>query len=292
MTKIEWTEKSWNPIVGCSVTSPGCTNCYAMKMAYRLEHNFETPHYAGTTKMVNRNAVWTGQVNLAPNHILTAPIRRKRPTTYFVNSMSDLFHEDVPDEWIDTIFETIEWCDVRDLGHIFQILTKRSERMRDYMVKHYGYLGRGPSNCWLGVSAEDQKRADERIPYLLDTPAVVRFVSAEPLLGPIEFGCIYDQRENVRQINALEGRWYHLHDDDLEGTETGKIDWIIVGCESGPKRRPMNEDWVHFIKNQCAPPNVSTKFFYKQSIENGKIVKLPELDGRQWTQIPEIAANG
>lgn len=146
MTKIEWTEKTWNPIVGCSIVSPGCTNCYAMKMAARLEAmagdglddngyavrgTGPLDHYRGTTKRSKAGAVWTGKVALAPDHIITAPLRRRKPTMYFVNSMGDLFHEDVPDEWIDRVFAVMTMCP----QHTFQVLTKRSARMLDYVSR-------------------------------------------------------------------------------------------------------------------------------------------------------------
>ena len=209
MTKIEWTGKTWNPIVGCSIVSPGCTNCYAMKMAARLEAMGDAAvkackavpaaHYAGTTKWVNGKPGWTGKVALAPDDILTKPLRTRKPTTWFVNSMGDLFHEDVPDEWIDRVFAVMALCP----QHTFQVLTKCSARMQAYMTRgddeHGDYFERlsdaavaltsSPCaahvesvnwplpNVWIGVSAEDQKRADERIPDLLATPAAVRFVS-------------------------------------------------------------------------------------------------------------------
>lgn len=216
-TKISWTNETWNPIVGCSLASPGCTNCYAMNMAWRQEHGFKTPHYAGTTKKVNGNAVWTGKIAMAPDSTLTKPLKRRKPTMYFVNSMSDLFHEDVPDEWIDRVFAVMALCP----QHTFQVLTKRADRMRNYLSSgratavgmaalelvcqslaeneksrvgsgiiltgDIAHLKDWPlPNVWLGVSAEDQRRADERIPVLLDTPAAVRFVSIEPQLEHID----------------------------------------------------------------------------------------------------------
>lgn len=128
-SKIEWTEQTWNPLVGCTIVSPGCTHCYAMKDAYRKGFNPKTPSYHGLTKQVNGNAVWTGEVRQAPEATLLAPLRRKKPTMYFVNSMSDLFHESVPDEWIDRIFAVMALTP----QHTYQVLTKRAERMRDYV---------------------------------------------------------------------------------------------------------------------------------------------------------------
>ncbi len=300
MTSIEWTEKSWNPIVGCSIISKGCRSCYAMKMAYRQEYGFKTPHYAGTTKKVNGNAVWTGKLNFAPKHILLEPLNRKKPTTYFVNSMSDLFHEDMSDDWIDRIFAVMALSP----QHTFQVLTKRPERMKLYFragLKHQHICAEmdkltggdlmPPSlplkNVWLGVSAEDQKRADERIPHLLNTPAAVRFVSAEPLLGPIDLeypkGVFPDG-----PTMCCNGYECGCMGRPIDAPLIHGLDWVIVGCESGHKKRPMNEDWVRNIRGQCE--EWQTKFFYKQSIENGKKIARPFLDGRQWTQIPEIAA--
>ncbi len=303
MTKIEWTEQTWNPIVGCSIVSPGCTNCYAMKMARRIGRMSATqfPHYDGLTKMVNGNAVWTGKLAQAGDHILTAPLRRRKPTMYFVNSMSDLFHEDVPDEWIDRVFAVMALTP----QHTFQVLTKRAARMRRYMAapgverRIYElvcdlvtvdriadviliapgtddriappgtriYLGRWPlSNVWLGVSAERQQEADARIPDLLATPAAVRFVSAESLLGPIDF-----TRIGIRcatggsmHLDSLTGRVRDLSgfEPRQDGERANAIDWIIVGGESGAGARPMHPDWVRSIRDQCTA--AGTAFFFKQ----------------------------
>jgi protein gp37 len=222
-SKIEWTEETWNPIVGCSILSPGCIHCYAMPMAARIEainaalvaegKPPQSPQYDGTTKKVNGSAVWTGKIALAGEHILLQPLKRKKPTTYFVNSMGDLFHEDCPDEWIDRVFAVMALCP----QHTFQVLTKRAARMRDYcsatyhaagrwnaavdidckihlpeMHPCYGMLAAGKPlpwplpNVWLGVSTERQKEANERIPELLRTQAAVRFISYEPALGPLD----------------------------------------------------------------------------------------------------------
>ena len=261
MSKIEWTEATWNPIAGCSVVSPGCTNCYAMRQAHRLASNPATPHYASTTQMSRGGPVWTGKIGVAPDKVLTAPLRRRKPTTYFVNSMSDLFHEAVPDDVIDRVFAVMTLCP----QHRFQILTKRPDRMRGYvsslhamavtegrvekaaedMIEAMGYDGGGASsrvfeavhdglpNVWLGVSIEDQRRADERIPHLLAMPAAVRFLSCEPLVGPV----------------------------NLEHFLSG-IDWVIVGGESGPGARPMHPDWARTIRDQCSAAGVP--FFFKQ----------------------------
>lgn len=264
-TGIEWTDATWNPIAGCSIVSPGCTNCYAMKMAHRIEAmaagSGKQTHYAGTTQPSKAGAVWTGKVNLAPDNIVKQPLRWTRPRRIFVNSMSDLFHEDVPDEWIDRIFGVMSLTP----QHTYQILTKRPERMRDYLsqerpsildeallrddflhgwhsrlafVQKEGLHGWPLPNVWLGVSVEDQRHA-MRIPHLLDTPASVRFISAEPLLGPLE---IQNYLNKLGRCNAL--------------------DWVIVGGESGPGSRPMHPDWARGLRDQCQAAGVP--FFFKQ----------------------------
>ncbi len=291
MSKIEWTGKTWNPLAGCSVVSPGCTKCYAMRMAARLAamagdglddngyavrgHN-PLAHYRGLTKPSKAGPVWTGKVALAPENTLFEPIRRKKPTTYFVNSMSDLFHEDVPDEWIDRIFAVMALCP----RHTFQVLTKRSARMRAYCNGQWarrealgvlmgeiggderegwyapesdgkrGWIGMCVPlpNVWLGVSCEDQRRADERIPDLLATPAAIRFISAEPLLAPLD----------IRAY--LEG--VTLNDFLDQSQDAPRLDWIIVGGESGHGARPMKREWAEDIVRQCREANVAC--FVKQ----------------------------
>lgn len=313
-TNIEWTEQSWNPIVGCSIVSPGCTNCYAMKMAHRLQAMAEADkprwtekgvgvgHYAGTTKVVNGNAVWTGKLALAPDHVLTAPLRRKKPTTYFVNSMGDLFHEDCPDEWIDKVFAVMALTP----HHTFQVLTKRADRMRVYMTRRddrgrhasmtYAALmaatGRydAPTldlrswplpNVWMGVSAEDQRRAEERVPLLLDTPAAIRFVSAEPLLGRIDFRkLMLDEHTWVDAITGYHSQQRGPGPVDQVFKEftplppkTGRLHQIITGGESGPNARPMHPQWPRDIHKQCS---ILAAFFHKQ---NGEYASVSAVEG-------------
>jgi protein gp37 len=199
-TKISWTNETWNPLVGCSLASPGCTNCYAMNEAWRKSFNVKTPQYRGVVKQVKGHSVWTGEVHFV-EHKLRDPLGWRRPRMVFVNSMSDLFHESVPDEWIDRIFAVMALAP----QHTFQVLTKRAERMRQWfgnpdradnvgleMLAIAGKLPYGHRrvpwplpNVWLGVSAEDQERWNERKAHLRNTPAVVRFASFEPLLGKI-----------------------------------------------------------------------------------------------------------
>ncbi|MGB0410161.1 MAG: phage Gp37/Gp68 family protein [Pikeienuella sp.] len=286
MSKIEWTERTWNPIVGCSVTSPGCTNCYAMGMAARIERMGGAPQYDGLTTPSKAGPVFNGKVALAEKALL-GPLKRKKPTMWFVNSMGDLFHENVPDEWIDRVFAVMALTP----QHTYQVLTKRSARMREYVTQLPGYTWRlfnsakdagiegiadklqrfhqPLPNVWLGVSAEDQTRADERIPDLLDTPAAVRFVSYEPALGPIDFQTIPhgDLRPYPGTINALNGK-HHMPED--HANEPGgayfqapyKLDWIIAGGESGKSARPMHPDWARQTRDQC--DEAGTAFFFKQ----------------------------
>lgn len=286
MTGIQWTEETWNPTVGCSLVSPGCTNCYAMTQAARIvKMNAGTAtHYAGTVRRVNDKEVWTGKVAVAPDHIFEKPLHRGKPTLYFVNSMSDLFHEEVPDHVIDRVFAIMEAGEFDyklDLAphfiprHRFQVLTKRPERMLAYtkarQAKKQAYADRfkgcptaemrtSPaaieaqirvrpfSNIWLGVSVEDQKRADERIPVLLETPAAVRFLSVEPMLGPIGIAEAWPTRDGP------------------------KIDWVICGGESGPGARPFNLAWARVLRDQCIAGRIA--FFMKQMGSNPVDVAL------------------
>lgn len=323
---IEWTDATWNPVVGCSIVSPGCTHCYAMGMAARIQRMTPGSHYAGTTVDSKTGPVWTGRLELAPEHILTAPLRWKRPRRIFVNSMGDLFHTNVPRRWIDQVFAVMALAP----QHTFQVLTKRADAMRNYMI-HPGtarrvheiacdmamrldlnviliapgvderrappgprvYLGTWPlPNVWLGVSAERQEEADARIPQLLATPAAVRFVSAEPLLGPIDFRRLDlsidtfqdcgghpdphwpPDSQDATWLDAIEGDFRaearspsgdRLGDIDpglrISGEGRG-LDLVIVGGESGPKARPMHPDWARDIRDQCA--DAGTTFFFKQ----------------------------
>lgn len=297
MTQIEWTHlpgfkgESWNPIVGCSVVSPGCTNCYAMKFANaRLDGNANAPQYAGTTRRVNGKPVWTGQVGRARDESFTAPLRARKPRCYFVNSMGDLFAENVPDEWIDQVFAVMSLSP----QHRFIVLTKRPERMRDYLLRQLDRCDGEDGivddliavaelagvdwreavdawplpNVWLGVSVEDQARADERIPLLLDTPAAVRFISAEPLLGPVNLNhmkfvdTVEANGATERGFeSALNGRRFDpFAECDDEGHP--KLDWVICGGESGPGARPMHPGWARSLRDQCAAAGVP--FFFKQ----------------------------
>jgi protein gp37 len=269
-TKIEWTDATWNPITGCSVVSPGCTNCYAMRLAgTRLAHHESR---AGLTRDTKAGPVWTGQVRFNEQW-LDQPLRWKKPRMIFVCAHGDLFAENVPDAWIDKVFAVMALAP----QHTFQVLTKRSARMREYMVENPGFrirtamqaIRRQPviemdwplPNVWLGVSVEDQKRADERIPDLLATPAAIRWISAEPLLGPVNLRRLRIAPDHHTIIDALSG--YALSDKwSGSGHERTKLDWVVVGGESGPGARPMHPDWARFLRDQCAAAGVA--FHFKQ----------------------------
>jgi protein gp37 len=219
-TGISWCDATWNPTRGCSRVSEGCWNCYAMRMA----HRFSGPGrpYEGLTRMTPHGVDWTGEVRFVPE-VLDWPLRQRKPLRIFVDSMSDLFHPSVSDEDIDRVFAVMK----RALRHTFIVLTKRAGRMAGYVS-----LTEVLPNVVLGVSCEDQQRADERIPLLLQTPAVRRCVSLEPLLGPID----------------LRPSWLAGYD---------YRDWVIVGGESGPKARPCHVEWIRSIKDQCQTAGVA-----------------------------------
>lgn len=243
-TGIEWTDATWNPVTGCSKVSAGCKHCYAEREWPRMTRL--VPAYAGRE--------FTDVRTHADR--LDQPLRWKKPRMIFVNSMSDLFHPDVPFEFIERVFETMasaHW-------HVFQILTKRADRMREFMRDMPMTL----PNVWLGVSVEDQEAADERIPLLLDTPAAVRWISAEPLLGPVRlsglFGLITDD-EDVR-IDALNGTFITSRYQEEPTPLGARIDWVVVGGESGPNARPMHPQWARDLRDQCAQAGVP--FLFKQ----------------------------
>ncbi len=288
MSKIEWTDRSdWNAIRGCTRISDGCVNCYAEAIAARFSGPGEPFHsFATRTPGGSR---WTGKVALIEERLML-PLRWRKPARVFVNSAFDLFHEAVPDDWIDMVFAVMALAP----QHTFQVLTKRSKRMRewasderdrmiarkcvdlwldrkttpgdDWPVETVGDIDRPDDlklrawplpNVWLGVSAERQQEADERVPDLLVTPAAKRFVSAEPLLGPIDFTNINPPD------NGYGGRAHGVdalskHNRVLRGV----LDWVIAGGESGPNARPMHPDWARAIRDQCAGANVP--FFFKQ----------------------------
>jgi len=240
-SKIEWTEQSWNPVTGCTKVSLGCKNCYAEVMAKRLQA-MDVPGYENGF-----------EVTMMPDR-LSQPLERQKPTVYFVNSMSDLFHEKVTVEFIDRVFDTI-W---KSPQHIYQILTKRAERMAEYCENH-----QVPSNAWMGVSVEDRKHGLPRIYELRKINCTIRFISAEPLL------------EDLGKINL-----------------TG-IHWVIVGGESGQNARPMNKEWAVNIQKQCLEKNIA--FFFKQwggwgsdGVKRHKKANGKVLQGKVWNEMPYV----
>lgn len=233
-SRIEWTEYTWNPVTGCTKISAGCKNCYAEKMAVRLKA-------MGIARYENGF-----RTTLHPD-LLKQPFTWKQPRIVFVNSMSDLFHESVPAAFIRRMFFVMNTCQ----QHTFQVLTKRSERL-----KELADVLKWTPNIWMGVSVEDD-RVTHRISDLADTPAQVKFLSCEPLIGPVP---------------------------DLP---LNNIDWVIVGGESGPRCRPMREEWVRDIRNQCETTGVH--FFFKQwgGVQKKRLGRL--LDGRTWDEMPTLA---
>jgi protein gp37 len=237
---IEWTDATWNPVTGCTKITAGCVNCYAARFSERFRgvagHAFETGF----------------DLTLRPER-LAQPLAWRRPRMIFVNSMSDLFHKEVPRTFIDQVFDTMEKAD----HHTFQVLTKRSSLMRDYLKRRYG-KELAPKHIWLGVSVEDAAAAS-RIRHLQQSPANVRFISAEPLIGPIG------------QV-------------DLTG-----VHWLIAGGESGPGARVMHIDWARDIRDQCAEQDVA--FFFKQWGGFRPKTGGRDLDGRQWNELPMPVAS-
>lgn len=265
-TSIEWTDATWNPIAGCSLVSPGCKRCYAMRVAARMERLGQA-RYAGLTLDTDAGPVWNGTVRLV-EQALALPLQWRRPRHIFVNSMSDLFHEGVPDDVIDSVFAVMALAP----RHTFQVLTKRADRMRRYISQPvqrgaagYEHVERPwpLPNVWLGVSVEDQPRADERVHELRLTPAAIRFISAEPLLGPIDLTRINDvstvATDALRGIRVQPNRHGEPIDDDQP---MGRIDWVIAGGESGPGARPMHPDWARSLRDQCQAAGVA--FHFKQ----------------------------
>jgi protein gp37 len=295
-TKINWTEHSWPVVVGCDAVSAGCANCYAALMAARLEAieraRGEVGPYTGLATRQGNHAKWTGAVRLNEK-VLTAPLRRRKPTRFFASPMGDLFHPAVTDAMLDRIFAVMALCP----QHTFQVLTKRPDRMGEYIASTGTKLGRQyeirqaiedltpfPAdkfgshietcraktrvsgtfserpplpNVWLGTSIENQRTADERIPHLLATPAAVRFLSCEPLLGLPDIGWALP-RNPIEIAAGFLSRGHFA-----PALETLRpLDWVIAGGESGPHARPMHPDWVRSLRDQCATTGVP--FLFKQ----------------------------
>ena len=351
-TAIEWTDKTWNPIIGCSKLSAGCQNCYAVTMANRLAHNPSTPQYAGMTRSAT---TWAGVTRLVEG-VITDPFKWRKPQRVFVGSMTDMFHPATPDAWRDKVLAVAALCPHLD----FIFLTKRADlmceyftaphrpgqfitilddgskintpaarirvqaemcdlfpkvpgdtlnRVTDFLDERYGpdgdgFLRRWPlPNAWIGVTVENQEAANERIPLLLRTPAAVRFISAEPLIGPVDLCNIdIDGDHTMDALNPLSWReaWDRHWSPEATGvpfeeakeayTDEGgvwpptdnrppRLDQVIIGAETGPKKRPMDQTWARDLRDQCVSAGVP--FFLKKLSDGSR-----ELDGRVWEQFP------
>lgn len=281
-TEIAWTDATWNPVSGCTRVSPGCDHCYARSLTQRLP----AAHGCGDFSRV-----------LTHPERLETPLRWRKGRRVFVCSMGDLFHPDVPFAFIAAVFGAMAACP----QHIFQVLTKRPARALEFFgwlaleqiaMVHDAFGKLSTNDCgdiecdecgicesicdaewplpnvWLGVTAENQAMADERIPLLMDCPAAIRFVSIEPMLGPVDL--VYTCFNGADSFGAMTG-----------------IGWVICGAESGPRRRRMNLDWARSLRDQCVAADVP--FFLKQADnEDGRLTKMPALDGRVWAQMPEV----
>ncbi len=287
-TNIGWTDETWSAIVGCTRASDGCRNCYSERFMARFSgikgHKFE-----GISKFTKDGPRWSGEIRFA-EEALREPLHWRKPRKVFVCSISDLFHEKVKQEWIDKIFAVMAMCP----QHTFQVLTKRTECMRDYLrhqdvaqriSQEIEAVKRNPrpatvpghlqvkwplSNVWIGTSVENQKTANERIPLLLETPAVIRWISAEPLLSPIDLNAM-SRNGASDEITA---------EDDAMGPPlggVGGIDWVIAGGESGPDARPMHPAWARNIRDQCVEAEVA--FNFKQW---GNWIEGHSIDGFFW----------
>lgn len=292
-SNIEWTEATWNPVAGCTPVSPGCLHCYAATMSHRLQEMGQAK-YQGLTVLHNGVRTFNGTITL-DEKALNIPLKRKKPTTYFVNSMSDLFHEGVPFDYVDKVFAVMALCP----RHTFQVLTKRAGRMAEYLTvmetsrtvrwgKHAGqpisdmsaarvrlytamvnrtglYHACGPGwplpNVWLGVSVENQKAADERIPELLKCPAAVRFLSVEPMLEAVDLGLprVWCRHHEVFERMTMDGDRLCFK---AQANTYDMLHWVIVGGESGPGARPCNVEWLRSIVGQCKAAGVPV--FVKQ----------------------------
>lgn len=238
-SKIEWTEQTWNPVTGCTKVSPGCKNCYAETMAQRLKAMGASGYKNGFT------------LTLQPDR-LAQPLERRKPTVWFVNSMSDLFHEDIPDDYIDRVFDVVR----RTPQHTYQILTKRADRLATYFSSRAVLR-----NVWLGVSVENRRYGKPRIQHLREVEASIRFLSIEPLL------------------------------EDLGDLDLSLIHWVIVGGESGPKARRMKPEWARRIQRQCEKAGVAYFFkqwgtWGADGRKRTKHANGRHLDGRTWDEYP------
>lgn len=304
-TSIEWSDAVWNPVSGCTRASAGCDNCYAVKMTHRLSLMGQAEKYGGLTVLNGKGERHFNGVVRTHEDALTIPLKWRKPRKVFVNSMSDLFHRDVPFEFIDKVFAVMALTP----HHTYQVLTKRPERMAEYFAPHerprpmvtmpQGKRAPAPShlssrftreemvvlaageflpddaprgvmasmkwplpNVWLGTSVENQAAADERIPHLLKCPAAVRFLSCEPLLGPVDLAAVRTDQGHGSQVDCLGNVYYdgRLQNDAFDIML--KVDWVIVGGESGSNARDYRMEWDLAIERQCRAAGVA--YYRKQ----------------------------
>lgn len=259
----KWWDQTYNPVSGCTPVSAGCENCWAKRMHDRHLWGGNRQPFSEITLHHDR---------------LEQPLRWRKPRRVAVCLMGDLFHPDVPYEYIVEVFHIM----YRTPQHFYFVLTKRSDRMVECTRRYRFSLTAEMRNIGLGISAEDQATADERIPHLLECPAAIRFISVEPMLGPISFpavcrtmpkGCWCNAHVSSVDCSPIEPRPYPFH-------------WVIIGSESGPGARPMDLDWVRSIRDQCVEAGVP--LWFKQQVVNGKRINMPELDGVVYDQMPEV----
>lgn len=316
---IEWCDATWNPVLGCAKVSEGCRGCYAIPQAWMKQSNPGAKvreAYSGLVeKRPDGSLNWTGRVNLVPER-LPLPLTWKKSKRIFVNSLSDLFHEAVPDEYIDRVFAVMALAQ----HHTFQVLTKRPERMAAYLKSatranaigstavtfaedmgmewdfYYSWGRRVDGipcwplpNVWLGVSVEETLGCAWRITELQRTPAAVRFVSAEPLIGPLDLSpylgaCRRCDGTGIMVIVYLRTNYGRC--DVCQGTGRVSLDWVIAGGESGPRHRPLDLDWARSLRDQCVAAGVA--FHFKQVGGRTPKANGRELDGRTWDEFPQI----
>ena len=302
-TTIEWTDKTWNPVRGCSRVSAGCENCYAERQAGRFSGPGQA--YEGLVQLKPGGFRWTGDIKVIEKELI-APLKWRKPQKIFVNSMSDLFHTGISDLELTGIFDVMIEAH-KTHGHIFQILTKRAERMNLFVHVYLTSIHPGERylpGIWLGVSVENQEAANERIPLLVGTPAQIRFISAEPLLGQIDLREWFCRWEMLNETTPSGKQLFRCKSCMRENVGPDKfcdvprqrvdcskwippIQWVITGAESGPGARPMNVGHVRLLRDHCKASNVA--FFYKQDADkHGKKIPLPELDGKTWAEFPRV----
>ena len=284
---ISYCDRTWEPVVGCTRQSPGCDRCWSLALAWRFSHNPNAKMqatYGGLTRRarVTGEPEWSGVVRCLPER-LDEPLTWRTPQRVFVVSQADLFHEAVPFDFIERVFAVMWACKM----HTFLLLTKRPQRMLEFYA-HYQKTQRifvlwPLPNVWVGVTVEDQTRADERIPLLLQVPAAVRWVSVEPMLGPVDLSGYLHPSSHL-----TDGLW---HDDcpaclrrRVHGG-TGALDWAVCGCESGPGARLMDASWAYSLWTQVH--DAGLPFWFKQAMVDGKLDHQPTILGRTWQEVPD-----